>query len=186
MNIDPNWTEIAGGLCLFGDRNRPRFVKTLLWTISPLTWGQSGLAYDRTLIDHPVSNIDFETASRIASSLGSRIPTTVEWEWMASGEEQRLYPWGNTDWYPGLANLRPAGIGSSTPVGLSLGKTPQGILDVAGNVWEWTSTILLGKAAIIRGGSYASEIVHARTKFINAAPVELASPGIGLRLVKDL
>lgn len=186
MRMKLEWVEVAGGVCLFGDRNRPRVVKTLLWTISPLTWGQLGLACNHTLVDHPVANIDFEEASRIASSLNSRIPTTVEWEWMASGEEQRLYPWGNTDWYPGVANLSPAGFRGSTPVGLSLGRTPQGILDVAGNVWEWTSTILLGKAAIIRGGSYASEVLHARAKFINAAPVELASPGIGLRLVRDL
>ncbi len=185
MTSDLHWILVHGGTCFFGDRDRRRRVKTLCWTVSPLTWRQSGRPHESLLAEHPLSNIDFSSAVSIAAALGSRLPTTVEWEWMAAGESQRMYPWGDDDWTPELANLRPAGMQSTTRIGQFHGRTPEGLLDVAGNVWEWTATTLLGHAAIIRGGSYSSEVIHARSKFINAAPAELASPGLGVRLVRD-
>ena len=65
------------------------------------------------------------------------------------------------------------------------GATPEGMLDVAGNVWEWTATAAMGNGYVIRGGSYASQPAYARTTFLNAAPAGLRSPGLGFRVVRD-
>jgi iron(II)-dependent oxidoreductase len=58
------------------------------------------------------------------------------------------------------------------------------VLDLAGNVWEWTSSPAMGGGRIIRGGSYASPPLYAQTTFLNAAPAEHRSPGISVRPVR--
>lgn len=52
---------------------------------------------------------------------------------------------------------------------------------MAGNVWEWTATAVWGNGFVLHGGSYASPPLYAKCTFLNAAPAELRSPGIGLR-----
>ena len=67
-----------------------------------------------------------------------RLPTEIEWEWAAAGNEKREYPWGSTAPTPKLANYRDGYIGATTPVGAYPdGATPEGLYDMAGNVWEW-------------------------------------------------
>ena len=67
-----------------------------------------------------------------------RLPTEPEWEWAASGKEKREYPWGNSEPTPKLANYSDSNIGATTPVGsYPEGATPEGLYDMAGNVWEW-------------------------------------------------
>jgi iron(II)-dependent oxidoreductase len=56
---------------------------------------------------------------------------------------------------------------------------------VAGNVWEWTASPAMGDGYVIRGGSYASAPLYAQCTFLNAAPAELRSAGIGLRVVRE-
>jgi len=66
------------------------------------------------------------------------LPGEGQWEFAARGEKNRAYPWGNKP-APNrdLANYE-SHIGHTTPVGLyPLGATPGGLLDMAGNVWEW-------------------------------------------------
>jgi sulfatase modifying factor 1 len=176
------WVFVAGGTCRYGDRHRPVVVTDLFWTITPLTGGQIGR---EELPDFPLTGLSHFEAIELASSLGGRLPTSVEWEWMAAGPEGRTYPWGNQDWGPTLANLLPLGVGVPVPVGsFPAGSTLEGILDVAGNVWEWTKSVVYGDGAIVRGGSYNSVPLYAHTKFLNAAPRELRSSGIGIRLVR--
>jgi formylglycine-generating enzyme required for sulfatase activity/predicted phosphodiesterase len=67
-----------------------------------------------------------------------RLPTEREWEWAAAGKEKRKYPWGNAEPTPKLANYDKSNIGATTPVGsYPEGATPEGLYDMAGNVWEW-------------------------------------------------
>lgn len=125
-------------------------------------------------------------ARAVAEAVGGRLPTAPEWEWMATGHPGRRFPWGEQDWIPRHANLRGTGYGHSVAVGrFADGATPDGILDVAGNVWEWTATRRPGDGAVVLGGSYNSLPRYAQCGYRNEVPVTLASPGLGLRVVCD-
>ncbi|MFY1632320.1 formylglycine-generating enzyme family protein [Solwaraspora sp. WMMB335] len=186
------WLPVPGGSGRFGDTARERTVIDLLVAATPLTYRQLtyrqlGWADQTPSPDLPVVEVDHAQAVRLAAAAGGRLPTSTEWEWIAAGRQRRTWPWGEDAWRPDLARLRGAQVEHVRcgPVGAHpAGATPEGLLDVAGNCWEWTSTPTMGRGYVIRGGSYASPSLYARCTFLNAVHAECRSAGIGVRPVR--
>jgi formylglycine-generating enzyme required for sulfatase activity len=97
--------------------------------------------------NHPIDGIPWAAANQFCVWLAdkyrlrARLPTESEWERAARGGDAREYPWGDR-YEPGRANLADLRLRKTTPVGsFPRGASPFGILDLAGNVDEWTATI---------------------------------------------
>jgi iron(II)-dependent oxidoreductase len=98
---------------------------------------------DSDFEQHPVVEVTWYGARDYCGAVGKRLPTEAEREFAARGEKGRIYPWGNEPPDKQRANFN-AGFGKTVPVGtLRKGATPEGVLDLAGNVHEWTSSIAL-------------------------------------------
>ena len=113
--------------------------------------------------DLPVTGVVFAEAAAYCAwryPAGGRLPTESEWEAAARGRSGRRYAWGE-QWIDGAANAARAD-GRSAPVGSPpAGRTPEGVEDLIGNVWEWTSSpyTMPGQGAeagmyVIRGGAH--------------------------------
>ena len=91
--------------------------------------------------NHPVPEVTWGGAAAFCAWRGARLPTEVEWEAAARGMAGRPYPWGDEAPTPELAVIRRRS-GDIIPVGSApRGATPEGVLDMAGSLQEWTSTL---------------------------------------------
>ena len=92
---------------------------------------------------HPAVEMTWYGARDYCGAVGKRLPSEAEREFAARGPKGRTYAWGNEPPDKQRANFN-AGWGNTVPVGtLTKGATPEGVLDLAGNVHEWTSSIAL-------------------------------------------
>jgi Sulfatase-modifying factor enzyme 1/Domain of unknown function (DUF4062)/NACHT domain len=105
--------------------------------------------------NRPVVNVSWYEASAYCAWKGVRLLREAEWERAARGTEGREYPWGNDEPDPTRANYYETGPKHATPVGLyPAGATPEGVQDLAGNVWEWVEDWYeKDKLRVLLGGS---------------------------------
>jgi formylglycine-generating enzyme required for sulfatase activity len=110
---------------------------------------------------HPVNCVDWAQSDAYCRAQGRRLPTEEEWEWAARGATKATsYPWGQTApdtqicWSGVTKRYGTCAVGS-----LPEGNSPQGVSDLAGNVWEWTSTTPSENAngRVYRGGSWFND-----------------------------
>jgi formylglycine-generating enzyme required for sulfatase activity/tRNA A-37 threonylcarbamoyl transferase component Bud32 len=144
------------------------YAKFVTATRAPSPWSASGAAPDARL---PVTRVPFGDAENFCAWKyrdGGRLPTELEWEAAARGAEGRAYPSGTVQG-GGAANTASARRNAPAPVGSFPRSTTQsGLLDMSGNVWEWTSSALtaypgglplpdsLRDYRVIRGGAFDS------------------------------
>jgi gamma-glutamyl hercynylcysteine S-oxide synthase len=108
--------------------------------------------------NRPVTWVSLEDARAYAAWAGKRLPHEWEWQYAAEGTDSRVYPWGN-DWKAAAVPVPEKGRALRGPddgAAHPLGASPFGVMDMVGNVWQWTDEYVdeHTRAAILRGGSY--------------------------------
>lgn len=152
--------------------------------------------------DKPVVGIDWWDAYAYAAWAGKRLPTEAEWELASKGGVlQNPYPWGMEE--PDQTRANYSGyFGSTSPVGLfPLGISYHGVLDLAGNVWEWCwdwydsdyysqspytnpRGPTTGRLKVLRGGSWSSGAESLRSSNRSSAEPSRRANNIGFRCVR--
>jgi hypothetical protein len=141
----------------------------------------------------PVIYVDFDQAENYCHWLGKRLPTADEWTIAASvapatGRTFR-FPWGNS-FDPRLANTMQAGIGDTQAVGAyhPAGNTTTGLMDMVGNVAEWTGSSALdsGSQIVVKGGSFADGPTLAELAAQRPVAPTTQEPWLGFRCATSL
>jgi iron(II)-dependent oxidoreductase len=168
-------------------------------------WGSYGMFGPRELHpEEPVTCISWFEADAFCRWAWKRLPTEVEWEYAAAGLAERRYPWGENSPSDTMA-VYGRHRGGPAPVGTCpKGEAPFGMLDMAGNCWEWTASPFRpypgfrpfpydgyskdhmdGRHFVCRGGSWATAGPILRCSFRNWYVPSYRQGFIGLRLAES-
>ena len=208
--IPAGMTLVPAGAFLSGERKTPRTLRGYAIDTLPVTEadyknfllatgktarpggpGSRGMSLDA----HPVTGVSWHEASDYALFLEKRLPTVYEWEKAARGTDGRKFPFGNV-FKPGCGRLRTAenqknDDASTAPAGTHPdGASPYGVMDMAGNVLEWTSSARRAGTRLFRavkGACYKDGSPElARCTSVQYLAADCDDLTLGFRCVKDL
>jgi formylglycine-generating enzyme required for sulfatase activity len=140
--------------------------------------------------NYPATMVSLAEAADHCAALDKRLPTEQEWEKAARGTDGRIYPWGNEFDKVRCITKESAAVEGQpaliAPVGsCEGGNSPFGAADMAGNVWEWTSTTE-DRYSVLKGGSFF-EARNSATAYSNLLSIpDDAKDYVGFRCVKDI
>ncbi|MBI4937761.1 MAG: SUMF1/EgtB/PvdO family nonheme iron enzyme [Nitrosomonadales bacterium] len=144
--------------------------------------------YEPVLANFPVTMVSLADATNHCEALDKRLPTEQEWEKAARGTDGRIYPWGD-NFEAGYAVTSETDFEGHPPQPLrggthEKGKSPYGVMDMSGNVWEWTSSYE-ERYAILKGGSFFEDREMATiTSRLRSIPDD-SKDYVGFRCAKD-
>ena len=163
---------------------------------------------DKGFDNHPVINVTWFGANAYANFYAYRLPTEKEWEKAARGSsDTRAYPWGDeinssyTNYKSSntvLHNILGGNVARTTPVGYYNGKSykgfetkdnrsPYGLYDMGGNVWQWTGDDYPKiHYRYMRGGSFTNYEYNIFVWARNSAGPDYCSINIGFRCARDI
>ncbi|HET91342.1 MAG TPA: CHAT domain-containing protein [Chloroflexi bacterium] len=170
-------------------------------------WNPRTRNYPDGKAEHPVVLVNLEDAMAYCRWLSEmtgqpfRLPKEEEWEKAARGlcPDERDYPWGA--WREGYCNTQELGRQRTSNVHEfeRTNSSPFGVVDMAGNVWEWTSSRYIpypgstyapsssgGERNVVRGGSWANFREKARVSFRGRYVYDTRRPYLGFRVVCDV
>jgi formylglycine-generating enzyme required for sulfatase activity len=150
----------------------------------------------------PRESVTWADAAAFCAARGARLPTEAEWEYAARGPNGSTYPWGDTFVAANAVSSWVETARQTEAVGSRLaGASWVGALDMAGNVWEWTSSIYKpypysaddGRESptrdglrVVRGGACCSYVIaDVRSAYRFPVDPRLADPNVGFRCVRD-
>lgn len=146
--------------------------------------------------NHPVVQVSARDAAAFCAWSGLRLPSEEEWEFAARGQDGRRYPWGNSppqDGKGSKANFGTVaccaasaadGYLSTAPVAsFPKGASPFGVMDMAGNVWEWTASLFPGHPdqVALRGGGWGNDPYCLRVSYRHGNPPDIGLDMVGFR-----
>ncbi len=171
-----------------------QYAKFILATKqAPPPYWEKG-SYASGTASYPVVMVQWGEAQAYCQFKGGRLPSEAEWEKAAKGTDNLPYPWG-MDFDQKKANVGGFAGDLTLPGTYPNGKSPYGVYDLIGNVWEWTSDWYQAypgntyqsdrfgkKLKVIRGNSWSSighypeEIQHELLKYHSTTTFRLFAP----------
>ena len=164
------WVQISAGEFLYGEKKERKDLAAFSICKYPITvaqYRQFCNATNRSMPfapdwgwqkNHPIVNVSWHDAAAFAEWAGLALPTEEEWEKAARGTDGREYPWGNRWDASKCCNSVEKFAEKITSVSsYPMGASPYGVMDMAGNVWEWcASWYRVNSTRVLRGGSWGN------------------------------